>query len=204
MVCARDLESVVFDIVASECDEKEDLPDICKIALLKYYSDHDYTAALEVVLHQVLREMCEKQIVFPYYLKYKEEWLRELQLYDKVMVSYQARPGSRVTLYYKMKHGIRDELGYQNEVMMPVYENLYVRQFVLYNDESINYYFIETRGKEDIITEKEILKNEREVTESGKYGRLNRMADMATISRKKAMMEYKEEEIMAKRLFKVY
>ncbi len=204
VVYGRELESSVFDIIANECDEKEDLPDICKIALLKYYSFHDFTASLEVVLHQVLREMCEKQIVFPYYLKYKEEWLRELQLYDKVMVAYQARPGSRVTLYYKMKHGTRDELGYQNEVMMPVYENLYVRQFVLYSDESINYYFIETKGKEDIITEKEIIRNEREITESGKYGRLNSMTQMAPASRRKAMMEYKEEEIMAKKLFKIY
>jgi len=204
VVYGRELESSVFDIIANECDEKEELPDICKIALLKYFSSHDYTAALEVVLHQVLREMCEKQIVFPYYLKYKEEWLRELQLYDKLMVSYQAKPGSRVTLYYKVKHGTRDELGYQSEVMMPVYENLYVRQFVLYSDESINYYFIETRGKEDIITEKEILKNEREIADSGKFGRLNSMTDMAPVTRRQAMMAYKEEEIMAKRLFKVY
>ncbi len=204
VVYGRELEASVFDIIANECDEKEDLSDICKIALLKYFSNHDYTAALEVVLHQVLREMCEKQIVFPYYLKYKEEWLRELQLYDKVMISYQARPGSRVTLYYKMKHGTRDELGYQNEVMMPVYENLYVRQFVLYSDESISYYFIETKGKEDIITEKEVLKNVREIKESGKYGRLNSMATMAPAARRKAMMEYEEEEIMAKRLFKIH
>lgn len=204
VVFGRDLEASVFDIIANECDEKEDLSDICKIALLKYFSNHDYTAALEVVLHQVLREMCEKQIVFPYYLQYKDEWLRELQLYDKVMISYQARPGSRVTLYYKMKHGNRDELGYQNEVMMPVYENLYVRQFVLYSDESISYYFIETKGKEDIITEKEVLKNEREIKESGKYGRLNSMATMAPAARRKAMMEYEEEEIMAKRLFKIH
>ncbi len=204
VVYGRELEASVFDIIANECDEKEDLSDICKIALLKYFSNHDYTAALEVVLHQVLREMCEKQIVFPYYLKYKEEWLRELQLYDKVMISYQARPGSRVTLYYKMKHGARDELGYQNEVMMPVYENLYVRQFVLYSDESISYYFIETKGKEDIITEKEVLKNVREIKESGKYGRLNSMATMAPAARRKAMMEYEEEEIMAKRLFKIH
>ena len=204
VVYGRELESSVFDIIANECDEKEELPDICKIALLKYFSSHDYMAALEVVLHQVLREMCEKQIVFPYYLKYKEEWLRELQLYDKLMVSYQAKPGSRVTLYYKIKHGTRDELGYQSEVMMPVYENLYVRQFVLYSDESINYYFIETRGKEDIITEKEILKNEREIADSGKFGRLNSMTDMAPVTRRQAMMAYKEEEIMAKRLFKVY
>ena len=27
--------------------------------------------------------MCEKQIIFPAYMKYKEEWLREVQLYDK-------------------------------------------------------------------------------------------------------------------------
>ena len=204
VVYGRDLEASVFDIIANECDEKEDLSDICKIALLKYFSKHDYTAALEVVLHQVLREMCEKQIVFPYYLHYKEEWLRELQLYDKVMISYQARPGSRVTLYYKMKHGTRDELGYQNEVMMPVYENLYVRQFVLYSDESISYYFIETKGKEDIITEKEVLRNEREIKESGKYGRLNSMATMAPAARRKAIKEYEEEEIMAKRLFNIH
>ena len=107
-------------------------------------------------------------------------------------------------MYYKMKDGTRDELGYQNEVMMPVYENLYVRQFVLYSDESISYYFIETKGKEDIITEKEILKNEREIKESGKYGRLNSMATMAPAARRKAMMEYEEEEIMAKRLFKIH
>ena len=28
----------VFEIIANECDQKEDLPDICKIALLKFYS----------------------------------------------------------------------------------------------------------------------------------------------------------------------
>ena len=60
IVFGREIEKCIFDIIANECDEKEDLPDICKIALLKYYSDHDYTAALELVLHQVLREMCEK------------------------------------------------------------------------------------------------------------------------------------------------
>lgn len=58
-----------------------------RIALLKYYSDKEYTGELEDVLHQVLREMCEKQLVFPYYMNYKEEWLREVQLYNKVMGS---------------------------------------------------------------------------------------------------------------------
>lgn len=204
VVYGRDLDSNVFDMIAHECDQKEDLADICKIALLKYYSGRDYTASMEAVLHQVLREMCEKQIVFPYYMEYKEEWLRELQLYDKTMISYQSRQGSRVTLYHKMRHGGREELGYQSEVLMPVYENLYVKQFVLYQDEAVNYYFVESRGKEDVATEKTLLENEREVSESGKYGRLNHMIGMSSASRKRAMMEYQEEEIMAKELFKIY
>lgn len=204
VVYGRELDSNVFDMIAHECDQKEDLADICKIALLKHYSGRDYTASMEAVLHQVLREMCEKQIVFPYYMKYKEEWLRELQLYDKAMISYQSRQGSRVTLHHKMRHGNREELGYQSEVLMPVYENLYVKQFVLYQDEAVNYYFVESRGKEDIATEKTLLKNEREISESGKYGRLNRMIGMSPASRKQAMIEYQEEEIMAKELFKIY
>ena len=63
IVYGRSLEKCVFEIIANECDQKEDLPDVCKIALLKYYSDKEYTGELDDVLHQVLREMCEKQLV---------------------------------------------------------------------------------------------------------------------------------------------
>ena len=79
VVDGRELEHCVFEIIANECEKKEDLPDICRIALLKYFSDRDYPADMVPVLHQVLREMCEKQIVFPFYLKYKAAWLKESQ-----------------------------------------------------------------------------------------------------------------------------
>src|SRR5699024_3188334 len=42
VVWGRELETCVFEIIANECDQKEDLPDICKIALLKFYSGRDY------------------------------------------------------------------------------------------------------------------------------------------------------------------
>lgn len=84
----RELNRCVFDIIANECEKKEELPDICKVALLSYFSDRYYSADMASVLHMVLREMCEKQIVLPFYLKYKSAWLREVQLHDKCMVSY--------------------------------------------------------------------------------------------------------------------
>ena len=204
VVRGRKLERSVFEIIANECDKKEDLPDICKIALLKFYSGQDYQTDVEQVLHAVLREMCEKQIVFPFYLQYKEEWIREVQLHDKSMIEYQAAPGSRVKLFYKVRKGKREELGYHTEVLMPVYENLYVKQFILYSDESVNYYFQEIRGKKSRTTDKQILDNKKSAVGAGKYGKLNDMACLGPAARHLAMLEYEEEERLAEQFFQTY
>lgn len=200
----RQLGKLIFDIIANECEANEELADICKVAILKYYSDKEYTGAMEPVLHQIFRQMCEKQIVFPCYLNYKEAWLRENQLYDKVMLEYRAKPGCRVTLYYKMKQGKREELGYRSEVLLPIYESIYLKQFVLYADESINYYFQETRGKEVTTTEKRILEIDKKHTSAGRYGRLNAMTLMSPAKQKKAMLDYKEEDMAAEKMFRIY
>ena len=149
--------------------------------------------------------MCEKQLVFPYYMNYKEEWLREVQLYNKVMAAYRCKPGGKVRLYYKMKQKDREEMGYRAEAMMPVYENLYVKQFVLYNDESVNYYFQESGNGEMITTDKKTLKTDKERVFAGKYQMLNAMTDMdSDAERSKAMLEFEEEEQMADQIFKIY
>ncbi|MCI9215824.1 DUF5717 family protein [Lachnospiraceae bacterium 42-17] len=199
----RNLESCIFRIIAQECDEKEELTDVCKIALLDYYAGRDYPADLEPVLHQVLREMCEKQLVLPSYMRYKDSWLREVQLYDKVMIFYHAKDGSKVKLFYKIKTGKRESLGYQSEILIPVFENIYVKQFVLYDDEVINYYIEEINGKDSFTTEKEVLKNEFCIC-AGKFGRINEMMKLTPAKRKKAMIEYEEELLLAEKLFKVY
>lgn len=203
MVRGRKTDSCVFEIIANECDKKETLPDICKAAMLKYYSNQDYPAEIENVLHETLYEMCEKQMIFPEYLRYQEAWLREVQLYDKVMVSYQAAPGSRVTLFYKIRRGEREELGFREETLLPVYENLYVKQFILYRDEVISYYFRETRGKTTHTT-KTRKTGAPHRRKSGKYSKLNAMLRMSTARRKKAMVEFKEEEKAARQIFKRY
>lgn len=199
----RELNRCVFDIIANECEKKEELPDICKVALLSYFSDRYYSADMAAVLHMVLREMCEKQIVLPFYLKYKSAWLREVQLHDRCMISYQAASGSKVKIYYKIRKSGRESLGYQTETLFPVCENIYVKQFVLYADEEVSYYFEEIREKDSITTEKAKLRNPRRRRE-GKYGKINAMIRMSPARRKQAMLDYEEEELMAEKLFKMY
>ncbi len=199
----RDLDGCIFRIIASQCEEGEELPDVCKMALLEYYAGQDYPADIEGVLHQVLREMCEKQLVLPGYMKYKEAWLREVQLYDKVMIPYRAAEGSKVKLYYKLRPESRGMLGFKSETLLPVFETLYVKQFVLYKNETLVYYIQETNGKESTSTEKTALEGGSGIL-AGKYGKLNTMLEASPAKRKKAMVEYEEEEQIADKIFHLY
>ena len=75
-----------------------------------------------------------------------------------------------------------------------MYENLYVKQFILYSDESVNYYFQEIRGKKSRTTDRQILDNRKSAVGAGKYGKLNDMACLGPAARHLAMLEYEEEE----------
>ena len=128
--------------------------------------------------------------------------MRELQIYNKSILWYQAAPGSKVNLCYKMKKSGREELGYHTIPMLPVYENIYVKQFVLFEEEEILCYFQEMDGENTLLTEKKILKHQK--SDAGKYGKINAMIAMSPASRKMAMAEFAQEERMAERLFKMY
>ena len=157
---------------------------------------------MEEVLHTCLRQMCEKQMVFPCYQNYKESWLREFQLFNKSMICYHGTPGSKVVLNYKMKKAGREEIGYHTVSLLPVYENIYVKQFILFEDEEIVYYFQETTEDEVKTTDKNIIGNQKVC--AGKYGRINEMIQMLPANRKMAMIEFAQEERLAERLFKMY
>ena len=135
---------------------------------------------------------------------YRESWLRELQLYDKSMVFYQAQTPGNVKLCYRMKRKGREELGYHSETLMPVLENLYVKQYVLYGDESMSCYFQEKNGKQIVTSETQVVEP-RISAKDGKYGKINAMTRMSSPAKKeKAVRAYREEERMADRLFKIY
>ena len=204
MVRGRRTGHTIFEIIVNERRQEEDLADICKIALLRYYSDREYGREVEGVLHSVLGELCEKQIIFPFYLKYPESWLREAQLYDRTMVEYRASRGGKVRIVYKMRQGGVDDLGYQSESLTPMYENIYVKDFILYKGDLVRYYFQESQGKRTISQEEHILEQTRDVPPIGRYGRLNAMSSMGPEERKAAMEEYQREIYLAEQIFEEY
>lgn len=204
LINCRVLGNTIFEVMVNEYRMEEELPDVCRVALLSYYADRDYGEEIREVLHVALREMCEKQKIFPFYLKYPEEWLREVQLYDKTLVEYRASKGGKVRIFYKMKQGEIEELGYHSEGLTPVYENIYVKDFVLYKDESIRYYFQETQDKKAVAGEEKILRQTRKVPAIGRYGKLNAMTGMGPEELEKAVASYQKELALADELFREY
>ena len=128
----------------------------------------------------------------------------ELQLWDKTMIEYHGQSASRVVLYYQLQSDADKTPDYSTEVLTPMYENIYVKKFVLYGNERLKFYFKETVGQNTYRSEKELYVQEPDGGLDGRYGRINDMILADEEKRPEKMRQYAEEEEIANRVFGQY
>lgn len=200
----REISEQLIRIMIQELMQKEYLADICKVAILKYYVGCDTETAIWHMLKEFFLEMCEKHMVFAFYMEYPQDWLREVQLYDKVMVEYRGQIDGKVRICYRIQ---RDELEVQDfhsETLLPMYDNVFVKEFVLYEEETLKYYFEETNDDKQLLSDKNVCSKTNIVYEAGKYGRLNMISRLSKEKQYEAMVGYKQEEQVAQALLPMY
>lgn len=197
----RELKQEIIQIMLKEFSEREYLADVCKAAVLKYYSQNTYPQELEEMLRQFLYEMCEKRMIFASYLSYPTQWLSEVQLYDKVIVEYKGDPNNKVKIYYQINQDETEGMDYQVETIQPVYETIYAKEFILYKSEKLKYYFKETNDKNKVVTEKAVCEQTRIILNEGKYGRLNYISSLHGEEKEEEIRKYQQEEMLAKQIF---
>ena len=152
-----------------------------------------------------MQELCGKQIYFPFFLAYEKEWLIELQLWDKTLIEYKGQKGSRVMLYYQLQKGRSEAADYSTEVLTPMYENIYVKKFVLFANEQLKYYFKETIDGNSYRSDKETCIREVTPGEQGRYGRLNDiLLTEEKKERERKMRDYALEDAVAAHMFLQY
>ncbi len=200
----RRMSKSIIDIICKEYEKGEETIDICKIAVLKYYSTREYTTTVRKTLKKFLQELCGKQIYFPFFLTYEKEWLIELQLWDKTLIEYKGQKGSRVMLYYQLQKENSEAVDYSTEVLTPMYENLYVKKFVLFSNERLKYYFKETIDGNTYRSDKECCTKEAVFGESGRYGRLNDILLSEGTEKEEKMKAYAQEDAIAAHMFEQY
>ena len=204
VVRGREISERVIRMIMQEYTQKEYLADICKAAVLKYYEGQEVEPAIHWMLKEYFSDLCKKGMVFPFYLTYPQEWLKEVQLYDKVMVEYRRHMNGKVKVVYRIQKDGEPADEYRAETLLPMYENIYVKEFVLYEGENLTYYFEEDNGKEQIATEKAVCRKTQIVYEDGKYGRLNLISRLSKEKQYESMLHCKKEEEIAKELFQTY
>lgn len=197
------LSENIIEIVMHYLSEKFNVSDIIKISMLKYFSDHDYTVEQKEILKLCMQELCEKQLYFKFYMKYGEQWLREVQLWDKTLVSYTSKLGGKVKLIYQLAQEGKDSVEYESEVLLPIYESVYVKKFLIFKDEVLRYYFKETLGDVTIKSEKKLYRIRKNHKPIGKFGRLNDMISHPE-KRDEMMTSYALEETLAGKMFEPY
>ena len=200
----REISESIIHMMLQEYMQKEYLADICKVALLKCFAGAEVEPPVQWMLKDFFHEMCQKNMVFPFYLSYPQKWLKETLVYDKVIVDYCATIEGKVRIFYRIQKDSEVSDEYRSETLLPMYDNVYVKEFVLYEGESLQYYFEEDNKEEKIVSENTICRKENIVYEDGKYGRLSLISRLSKEKQYEAMLHYKKEEQVAKELFKTY
>lgn len=195
----REIKQAIFAIMMKEFAEKSYLADICKAAVLKYFSNKDVDQQSAKVLQDYLRELCEKKMIFAFYQNYPKNWLKEMQLYDKKIVEYHAESDGKVKIFYRLNQG-----EWVSETLLAAYENTFVKEFILYSDEQLEFYFQEECDGTLVLTEKELYIKETVSVYDGKYGRLNQIIQAPREEQMEYMLQYRREEELAEEMFPIY
>lgn len=197
------LSEETIDIIMEHMGRKFDVADVIKIAVLKYYSSHAVNIDQNKLLKLCMQELCEKQIYFDFYMNYNKELLREVQLWDKTLVSYTAKIGGTVKLVYQLQTDTIQKAEFESEVLLPVFESIYVKKFTLFTNEILSFYFKETL--DDVTIESDICEFKLDDRHHfvGKYGRLNDII-IHQEKRDEMMTNYALEETLASKMFVPY
>ncbi|MFP3155324.1 DUF5717 family protein [Lachnospiraceae bacterium ZAX-1] len=126
-------------------DGKE-INDHCKLAYFKWLSLHvKMTAEQEEVAWRLMKEYMLRGMRFEFYKNLPLKFLREFHLCDKTFFEYHTLNCQKVMICY-CDADLDSSVEYEEEEMTPMYEGIFVTEFVLFYGETRYYYIKEENG----------------------------------------------------------
>ena len=126
---------------------------------------------------------------------------------DYAYVEYRGESDSRVTMHYAIEHDNGVETEYRKEEMHNLYGGIFVKSFLLFFGESIQYYITESSGNREQLTQSSQVERAEELNYNTdwKYSVLNEAAigrevhDYQTCE--KMLYEYMKQENLIRKIF---
>ena len=169
------IDDDIFDLIEARYIYNLELNDACKLALLKRYADLGKVSERQFAIEdELLAEYTRRNMLFAFYKRLAPELVLKYHLYDKVFLEYRTSPHSHVVLHFS-----RDEDGdtFLTEDMLDVYDGIFVKTFVMFFGEAIQYYISEEHGNEVEVTESNRIVNNDvyNKNDESRYNLLNQM-----------------------------
>lgn len=151
----RLIDPFIFTDAIRVYDRGEKLKIVCKLAFLKYFAENkeEMTPRIQAVIGRFLGEMCENNMYFAFFKEYVREYPLMEALADKTIVEYKTNPGSKVVIHYIIERGRYTKSEYLQEEMKDMYGGIYVKSFVLFFGENLQYYITEEKDGKEQLTE---------------------------------------------------
>ncbi len=168
---------------------------ICMLAFLKYFSKEDGKLSLEEeqMAKKFLVELIKKDIFFPFFLRYKHILPIIMLQEDYTYIEYRGEPGCRAVIHYVIeKEGVSGSK-YHNEEMEEVYSGIFLKKFVLFFGERLQYYITEEGNGKGNLTESGTIEGSSMV-DGGAESRFKLLNDMAV---SQSLEEYESMEEIA-------
>lgn len=203
----RHISDDVFELIEARYIYNFELNDACKLALLKYYADSTNITEKKLAIEdELLAEYTRRNMHFAFYKHLNPDLVLKYHLYDKVFLEYRTNPHSHVVLHYS-----RDEDGdnFIKEDMLDVYDGIFVKSFVMFFGEAIQYYISEEHGTEVEVTESNRIVNNDvyNKNDESRYNLLNQMLISNTLQEEAelyhSMKQYAGYEEVTQKVFKL-
>lgn len=197
----------IFELIETRYIYNLELNDACKLALLRRYSEMvNLTDRQLGIEDELLAEYTRRNMHFAFYKRLSPELVLKYHLYDKVYLEYRTNPHSHVMLHYS-----RDEDGenFIKEDMLDVYDGIFVKSFVMFFGEAVQYYISEEHANEIEVTESSRIVNNDvyNKNDDSRYNLLNQMLISNTLQDEnemyRAMKQYAGYDEVTKRVFKL-
>ncbi len=180
------IDTGLFQIMKRELFYEEN--DCCLLAWLKYHARESSLNENELIFTEYnIHRLVRKGIILPFFSDYKHMVALPEQIADQYIISCQANPGKRIYIHYRQ--GESSE--FETECMRNCFLGIYIKEFLLFWHEELEYYITEEPAEETGQEEKQEtrltdhikLRYEGEIPpmealpliEEGNYQHINRM-----------------------------
>ena len=160
------LEPRFFEYIETEYAREESLNTSCKLASIRFYAQEPTDdPQVKAMLEDFLDDCLSEGYLFSYFCMIGGPIVRKYLLHNRIVVQYQSRTRAKVTICYAIiRHG-EPASSFQSEIMREAFQTYYLKEFVLFAGEELQYYIIEENDFGSRVCEVNIMRRDQDVNE---------------------------------------